>query len=174
MSGLSQKANGYSLIEISLAIGILGLLIAITVPFLTQKRGDQRTEFTHNLSGLVRNAYVASAQSGYMHKVLFDLKNQKVFLQRAEKPGQHERTIKFSDYHGGIPSRIAIPNGVKITKFVVNGTDEISGDDTKKLWFFVSDQGIIQAVTMALEYESGQAITFIIDPFSHQFVRQSA
>ncbi len=77
----AARARGMTLIELSIAIGVLGLILAVAVPSLQSVLGVHAREEAGRLSGAIRYLYGASALYGKVCRLAFDLEEQSYWAE---------------------------------------------------------------------------------------------
>jgi hypothetical protein len=68
-----MRARGFTLLEIGIALLLMGLMLAITVPSINALSGAELRKTTGMMQGLMRDTYARAALSGHAHRVVFDL-----------------------------------------------------------------------------------------------------
>jgi general secretion pathway protein H len=86
-AGISTE-SGFTLIELTLVIALLGLLLGLVVPRLPAI-GENRLDATaRRIAGTVRHLYNEAALSGLEHRLAFDLDNNSIGGRLLEGDGE--------------------------------------------------------------------------------------
>ncbi len=86
-AGTSTEA-GFTLIELTLVIALLGLLLGLVVPRLPAI-GENRLEASaRRIAGMVRYLYNEAALSGFEHRLRFDLDNNALGGRMLDEDGR--------------------------------------------------------------------------------------
>lgn len=179
MSGTSSR-SGFTLIEIMVAILIIGLMAAIVVPRLRTVAPDQkRKDFIAQLNGLVQFAWQRALTSGKVHRIFFDFDKKEIHVESVadKKDGKSEPEYEKVD-RAYLKTSMDIPDNLEIVNFFI----EHAGDEMRKsgttdnVWFFIVPDGLTQEVTINfVDYDdmlpNGDARQFglVLNPFSAQF-----
>ncbi len=178
-----MNKHGFTLIEILVAIVIMGLLATILVPNLAPKRpAQERKEFVAQLNALVRLAWHNAISTHAVHKIVFDLKQERVFIemeQEDKKDAAGEPLFKplTGSY---IASSMRWPADRYVVKnFFIEGFDEMRrfGGDKKTVetWFYIVPDGLTQEVTINLldmndmRNDKPVQVGLVLNPFKAQF-----
>jgi prepilin-type N-terminal cleavage/methylation domain-containing protein len=165
--------KGFSLLEIVVAILLIGIMAALVVPRLSRRGTKPEDEFTNGLSVLTQVASTNALLTGKLHRLLFDFKRALVELQqeREEKGAQEKKfePVKV-DY---LKTTIPWPDALELGNFYIGGKDEVGrgmGVSTPQVWFFVSPDGLAQDVVINLQNRETHAQRgLVINPFTAQF-----
>lgn len=79
-----RQPRGFTLLEVGIAVGIAGLLLAIAVPSLNAVTAAELKETTGMFQGLMRDTYARAALSGKAHRVVFDLDQRSYWVEASE------------------------------------------------------------------------------------------
>jgi prepilin-type N-terminal cleavage/methylation domain-containing protein len=172
---VSGKSKGFTLLEVLVVIFLIGLMTTLFfVNIRTLSPIDERTEFFTRLNSLVQFAWNNALTSNKVHKVVFDLDSNQVYLEEQENSGSYKPVT--GAYINPI---IEWPENLEIQQaFIEHNQDELAGlgQVKRKVWFFIMPDGIAQAVTInGLDYATletqGKATQFslVLNPFSAQF-----
>jgi prepilin-type N-terminal cleavage/methylation domain-containing protein len=173
-------SNGFTLIEILIAIVIMGIMLAVVVPnFRRLFPAREREQFVNALSALTRYAWQHALIERKNHKVIFDFTEKKVWIEMATgttKSGQAEFGPLKRAY---VATSLVIPKSIEIKNFIIEGYDEISryggGSKAAQSWFFITPDGLTQTVTINFvsnkETAAGRPRQFglVLNPFNAQF-----
>lgn len=77
-------ARGFTLLEIGIALVLLGLMIAVAVPSLNAVSGARLKENTNLIGGAVRDTYARTALLGRSTRIVFDLEQQAWWIEESE------------------------------------------------------------------------------------------
>lgn len=80
----ARSLPGFTLLEIGIALVILGLMLAIAVPSINAISGAELKKTTGMLQGLMRDTYSRAALSGNTHRVVFDLEVGSYWIEATE------------------------------------------------------------------------------------------
>lgn len=81
---MNPRARGFTLLEIGIALVILGLMLAVAVPSINAISGAELKKSTGMLQGLMRDTYARAALSGHTHRVVFDLEVGAFWVEATE------------------------------------------------------------------------------------------
>ena len=86
-AGISTE-KGFTLIELTLVIALLGLLLGLVIPRLPAI-GENRLDATgRRIAGTVRHLYNEAALSGLEHRLAFDLEKNTIGGRKLERDGE--------------------------------------------------------------------------------------
>jgi len=172
------KKSGFSLLELLVAIAILGLLATVVIPNLTtSKPKEEREKFIASLNSLVGFAWQNAIMTKKAQKVEFHF--GKKIINLFETTGQTDKYGKLSWQpikRAYIKTLLKIPEQLELKNFYVEMKD-LSGTigKTGEGWFFISPGGISQEVVLNF-FDSKDKIRtkkrpigLVINPFSAQF-----
>jgi type II secretory pathway pseudopilin PulG len=77
-------ARAFSLLEISIALLLLGLMMAVAVPGINALSGADLKKSSGMMQGLLRDTYARSAISGHTHRVVLDLELHAYWVEVTE------------------------------------------------------------------------------------------
>jgi len=84
----TSTESGFTLIELTLVIALLGLLLGLVIPKLPAI-GENRLEATaRRIAGMVRYLYNEAALSGLEHRLAFDLDNNSLGGRKLDPDGE--------------------------------------------------------------------------------------
>lgn len=81
---MTNRARGFTLLEIGIALVILGLMLAVAVPSINAISGAELKKATGMLQGLMRDTYARAALSGNTHRVVLDLEAGAFWVEATE------------------------------------------------------------------------------------------
>lgn len=181
MSGICKK-NGFTLIEILVVIAIMMVMATVIVPNLSpRKAADERASFIAQLNTLLRFAWQNALISHAVHKVVFDLKHKKIFLEQATDKKNNEGDVLFKSLgQSHFKTALTWPDNLVIKNFYIEGFDEMKRSvdgSTLETWFFIVPDGLAQHVTINivdtkdLKQNGRQTkVGLVLNPFNAQFV----
>ena len=173
----TYNRSGFTLIEIMVAILIVGLMAAIITPNLGRKKPEyERKQLLGNLNALVRLAAQQASATGKLHRVFFDFDRNKFTVEvkaegKNDKGEQAFKPIKAPYLH----SSLTWPKYYRVENFSIEGTDEGSADTKKTAWFFIMPDGLAQDVIINVTDRNPayrnkpKQIGLVMNPFSAQF-----
>lgn len=173
-----HRSSGFALIELLIAIAIVGIMTAAVVPFLQQMQtGYERRKFIARVNSLTQTAWQQAIITGAVHRVLFDFKER---TARVERDVSKEPSLKKVEFK---PVSVAEgsmnwPASIEIRQFIIGGFDEMkraASGRTTSTWFYLIPDGMAQAVTIngidTDERIDGKPKQFglVLNPFFAQF-----
>jgi len=175
------KKTGFTLLEILVAIAVLGVLATVVVPNLwpARPRAD-RDAFITRLGSLVKFSWQNAIVTGKIHKVHFNFAKKEVslFLASGKKDKSGKATF-VPVKRSYIKTSIKILEQLEVKNFYVEGFDEMgrfeTGRKTEEVWFFVIPEGLVQSVIINLldkkDKVAGRSrnVSLVLNPFSAQF-----
>jgi len=170
--------SGFSLIEIMVALMIVGLLAAIISPNLVRRQPDyERQQFLGHLNALLRFTAQQAIITRTVHRLYFDFKNNKVIAQ-VKGEGKNEKgeplfvPIKGRYLH----STLTWPKNLVVKQFSIEGTDEMARDTRPtEFWFFIVPEGLTQDVVINMldinkaYRDKPKQVGLVLNPFAAQF-----
>jgi prepilin-type N-terminal cleavage/methylation domain-containing protein len=135
---MSHKA-GFTLIEILVALLIIGIIASVGIPRL-QKRIPPVEQFMPQFNGLLQRAAQQALATGFVYQIMFqfDTTPQNVEIS----PLAPKEKVEVMD-----TAEITIPESITIKNISIN---DLLEPGTKKVWFYVTPQGIFQRVSFSL------------------------
>lgn len=173
VSGISK---GFSLIEIIIAIALIGLMAIVVVPFFKPKGARSQDAFVAALNMLTQSAYNNGIVSGKLQRVVFDFKHDNINLEQATGKRDSAGEVQFEpvklDY---MKTSMPIPQNMLIKNFYIKGKDELRGGGTTKAWFYIMPDGKGQDVTIVTQdLTTNMIFKFVLNPFKVRFVIEGA
>lgn len=176
---MSGRSNGFTFLEIIVAMVIIGIMATLVVPTFFRRAQSPLDTFVVELQSLVQAGIFEAEKTGLLHRVFIDLKGNRILLEAA-KNGQVTAQDGSSffvpvavSYTG---TEIEIPEIVSFRQCMINGIDELAGGFvTKTVWFFIDGEGAVQDIRLGLvETETNQAVTLTTNPFSGQLMEEKS
>jgi type II secretion system protein H len=171
--------EGFSLIEILVAIMLVGIMATIVVPsFRAKDPRKERRQFFTELNTLTRLAWSYALVTGKVQRLVVDFTKGTLQLQEATDKKDEKGEPVFVASKGYIQRTVTWPKQLQIQNFYIEGFDEMErfgGRPTGTVWFFVTPQGLAQPVTMNIvdtsdrSRGSARPISLVLNPFSAQF-----
>ncbi|MCK5633145.1 type II secretion system protein [bacterium] len=145
---------GFSLLELMVAIVLIGLMAAIVVPRLTKKGPkEEREKFIQNINVLTRHALKNAITNQKNQRIEFDFSPEKRIIFVTESSGKKDQEGKelFQPIKKSYSlQQLKIPSHFSFKNFYVEGFDEFSkagsGRNVTGVWFFIVPDGLSQSV----------------------------
>src|SRR5689334_14823272 len=176
-----MRKNGFSLVELMIALVIIGIVSAIVLPAITRRSAVQeRRLFVSRLNALLQFAWQQSITRKVAHRIEFDFAKRfvTVLYQVQAADGAEAKfqpvTVAFTD------TTLPIPDALTIKRFVIEGFDEISrfaGGRTTASWFLINAHGVPQTVSILITYKKDEeaigTLALELNPLLMQFEERS-
>jgi prepilin-type N-terminal cleavage/methylation domain-containing protein len=171
---------GFGLLEVIIAIAILGLAMAVVIPnFRGRQPKYEREQFIARLNGLAQFARKSAIMTTKIHKVAFDFSKREAWIEAATGQKSKEGEAEFAPIKSSSTrARISWPEQFSFKNFYIEGFDEMSrfsGRATQEVWFFVMPEGLAQEVianvvdTKDRIDKKPRQIGLVLNPFNAQF-----
>lgn len=190
-TGESVLANvsGFTLIEILVAIVLIGIMATFIAPNLSKRVAHyERGQFIARLNALTGLAWRNALATHKIHRVVIDStkKTMRVEMQRPESEGSKEGNfMPLKNMY--IKSMSTFGDNIEIRNFYIEGDDQIAkhrGGGKKsshESWFFVMPDGLAQAVILNIQDTKDRDVSgrphevgLVLNPFTAQFKEYDA
>jgi len=154
----STGENGYTLIEISVVIVLIGVILLLAIPKVQDTlTGDRMRSAVRNLSGTARDLKASAVREQVDHYLHLDLDQRRVWNTRDDMTAEN-RTLRRSQ------ARL-LPSGVRIADVAL--ADEGKKNQGEVIIRFFS-QGYVQPAAIHLT-DDERTMTLIFQPFLSTF-----
>ena len=167
-----MKNNGFSLLEVVIAITVLAIVAAIVVPRLRNGGMPAHQKFLQNLNNLTRAAQLSALMTGKVHKIFFDLKQKRAAIEVDSGKLTSSGSPVFEPLANTYTKTgFALSDKLEFDRFAIKGKDLMhKGAEYKDAWFFITPDGLTQEVTIGIgEPDRDRHVTLVINPFTAQF-----
>lgn len=153
-SALGQE--GFTLLEMVLVVFILGMVMAIAFPRITNVGGGDLKVETRTLIGHIQGLYGEAALTSKRHRLVFDLDAERYWAE-VERNGEYTRVS-----HDFLKP-VSLPVNIRLTDVITAGTGKKS-EGTAYTHFY--PLGRVDFTTIHLEERDGDTITLEVNPVS--------
>jgi len=171
--------RGFTLIEIVVAILLIGIMGAVLVPYLggSKEKADMRV-FVAKINQLLQGAWRNALETRQIQRVYVDFDANTITLGELKSKGATQKEDVYVAVKNLLTdATIAIPDGCTFVNFYIEGKDEMarSGGKRKDAWFFIMPDGIAQSVVINLKLQNEderagiELAGLVLNPFSAQF-----
>ena len=94
--------RAFTLLEISIALVLLGLMIAVAVPSLNAVTGARLRETTNVMAGAIRDTFSRSAMSGRSNRLVMDMEAQAWWIEETEGVARVKSVKERADRDGKV------------------------------------------------------------------------
>lgn len=183
---LGHYKSGFTLLEILIAITLLGVMAIVVVPNMVRFSPKyEREKFLTALDGITQFAWQNALSTGMLHRVEFDFGKRRISLSKAsQKKDSKGQPIFEPVKETYLGTAFKIPSTIDIKQFIIEGYDELSryvGRKTQESWFYIMPDGLTQAVTInftdakdLLANGKPRSFGLVLNPFTAQFKRYDA
>ncbi len=162
MRRLSINEQGFSLIELIVALLIIGIIITVGIPRLNRVGATVMDNFLVRLNTLVLDAAQRAVSENTTYKVLINFKSRPPRIEiRPMQPAEK------------MVNSMEIPSTIQIDELYINRKVEPGRDEA---WFFITPEGLSQEVIMNVidrqAKESSPQLGdygLVLNPFTRQF-----
>lgn len=178
MFGMYNK-KGFSLLELLIVIGIIGILSAIIVPnFRGSNPRYERQAFIARFNTLLHYGWQQALITHKIHRVNVDIGKKKINLTvESEGKDKSGESVFVKIANPVEDTEILIPDHLNIKQFFIEGFDmmtKFARSKTASVWFYIIPEGMVQNVVINLTdtkdvYDNqAKAVGLVINPFSGQ------
>ncbi len=97
---MTRHARGFTLLEMSVVLLLLGLMTSAALPTLNSVTGANLRTSASRVQGLLREAYTRAALSGLTCRVVFDTQERTVWVEETQEKARLGRTARTVDRDG--------------------------------------------------------------------------
>ncbi|MBP6870277.1 type II secretion system protein [Candidatus Babeliales bacterium] len=172
---LKLEQRGFSLLEMTIVLALIGLLGAFVVPNLFKNnRGTQRKEFLASFETLLKDTVLRSVVENKMHQFYIDIEHEIMQIREYDpksiETNQHKKFKKVEDVEFRTEAQFL--KRYSIHNFFINGIDEVTaGNAMLDVFFYVMPDGTSQAVVINFVdqdsdgVEKDVRVSVVINPF---------
>ena len=174
--------SGVGLLELVIAIAILGLVATVTIPrfFKSSPQQDRKT-FVHALNAIVTQAWVNTLTTATLQKIIVDPINHFIWLEQKTGEGDSFTLVPLHSFKG----KYRYSDSIDIRGIYVEGVDEIGRHGAEStvhdIWFFIMPGGIAQEVIInAIDTKDqrfsidGKEFSLLLNPVKVHFEEHDA
>ena len=147
---IPMRRKGFTLLEIIIAIAIIGLVSAIVIPNLMRRAPSyERKDIIAKLNALTRLAWQNALIEHKIHKVTFNFKKKTVSLEIATGAYEKGEPLFKSLERSYLDTEFSWPEHLEVKQFLIDTFDEMTrfrGRKTEEVWFYVMPDGMTQNV----------------------------
>jgi prepilin-type N-terminal cleavage/methylation domain-containing protein len=148
---------GFSLIEIMIAIAIIGMVMAIGYPnYRARVVQAERDTFFANLKGLIEFARQRAMVGNLVTKVTFDIANRTAWIEQQTGQKDAKGESAFARIKSAsVRAVITWDARFVFRSFIIEGVDEFAASgggtrSTEEVWFFIVPEGTVQEVSFTI------------------------
>lgn len=175
-----KNNHGFGLLEIMIAVAIIGMVTAIAVPNFTRRIPRvQRENFINSLNNLIQFAHQHALMTRKLHKVTFNITQRKAWIEQEANKDSKGEVIFAPIKSSSLRSHYSWGEQFVFRNFFIEGVDELAqygnGKKTEELWFFIVPDGLVQEVVINIAdikdtlHKKARHIGLILNPFTAQF-----
>lgn len=179
MFGMNNK-SGFSLLELLVAIAIIGLLSAVIVPNLQRTTPRyEREAFIARFNSLVQYGWLNALLTHKVQRITVDIGKKNISLVESTDERDRSGELIFKPIPDAVEdTEIAIPDQIQIKQFFIEGFDmmaKFARSKTAKTWFYIVPEGMAQNVvvnfldTQDLRDDQPRQVALVLNPFTALF-----
>ena len=176
----TNKSAGFGLLEILIAIAIIGMLMTFAIPNIQKLMPRyERETFIARLNALLQLGWQNAIMSHTLHRVSFHFGKKQISLEKQTDETDKDGEPKFAPLKGQyIKNSLSIPDSIEVKQFFSEGFDEmgrIAGGKTTEAWFYIVPAGLAQEVIINFIDKKDRIakkprpIGLVLNPFNAQF-----
>jgi prepilin-type N-terminal cleavage/methylation domain-containing protein len=153
--GLSPNKRGYTFIELTVVIVLIGVTLALTVPrFRYSLLTDDLRSTVRQMVGTIRSLKNEAVRKHKIHMLHFDLESNRLWIE-SEAATVEERTEAQA-------KAVQLPEGIRVLDVWRRGTGkEVAGETAIRF----TEKGYIEPSAIHIGAEDGRQFTLILSPF---------
>jgi prepilin-type N-terminal cleavage/methylation domain-containing protein len=175
--------SGFTLIEILVALLLLGLLLSYVIPSVdTFRPGYERKAFIADVSALTQRSWQNALVTQCLHRMRFDFARRTISVEQDTGTKDVQGNQQFKLIPGEyIKSEISWPEHLQIKDFFIDGVDQmhrigVPGFKIEEAWFYTYPDGSVQEVVInlfdtkdATQSDAGTRLSLVLSPFTAKF-----
>lgn len=169
----NHKASGFTLLEVIVAITIMGIVAAIVIPQLRKSPVSTRMVALSAINTMTNMAHSNAMMTGVIHRVSFDIKRRIIEIEKSTGTRGVDGNLIFKTVD--IPyakTTVDFPRYFEIQRFFVAGRDQLARYDIEvtAVWFYLVPEGLAQEVRIdAIDLETDSRFSLVLNPFTARF-----
>ena len=172
------ERNGFTFIEIVIALAIIGLLAAVIVPNLRRRSPKyEREQFVGHLNALTQFAWQSAITTGKLHRIFLHIQQRKITVEQATAEKDMEDVPIFKPVRSTyLKTEYVWPKQLSLRDAYIDGQDILSlFDKAYEAWFYLIPSGLAQEVILNFEDSKDRLagrprqLGLVLNPFSAQF-----
>lgn len=179
MSGMNNR-SGFSLLELLVAIAIIGLLSAVIVPNLQRTTPRyEREAFIARFNSLVQYGWLQALLTHKTQRITVDVGKKRISLAASSDERDRSGELIFKPIPDAVEdTEIVIPDQIQIKQFFIEGFDmmtKFARSKTASMWFYIVPEGMAQNVVVNfmdiqdLRDDQPRQGALILNPFTALF-----
>lgn len=152
--------RGFTLIEVTLVLFILGLMAAVVFPRIPNVGGGNFKKEARTLSGFIGGLYAEATFTRRMHRLVIDLDSQRYWGEYA--PDVEKRT-RYQPLENSFLRPVRLPSGVRVVDVQEPSRGKQHGG---QVFAHFHPLGRAELVMIHLEDDGGEELTLRVNPFS--------
>lgn len=177
---MMKNNPGFSLLEIMIAVAIIGMVAATVVSnFARRMPRAQRENFINSLNNLAQFARQRTLITRKLHKVAFDLAQRRAWIEQQMGKDSKGEPVFAPIKSASIRASYSWEPHFVFQNFFIEGVDELSayssGKKTEEVWFFIVPDGLAQEVTINVAdtkdtiNKRSRHIGLVLNPFTAEY-----
>jgi len=171
------KKSGFTILEMLVAIAIIGLLATVVIPNLApSKPKEERERFISSLNSLVGFAWQNAIVTRKTQKVECNFDKNIITISQAGQKDKYGKVIWQPIKRAYVKTMLKIPDQLELKSFYIEGEDKVTKiGSLKSVWFAISSGGISQEVIINFLDSKDKIrrrkrpVGLVINPFTAQF-----
>lgn len=166
--------SGIGFIEVIITVALLALVTTFIVPRFAKRGIALEDQLLSDMNNLAQFALTNALQTGKIHRLFFDFKNNKIEVQIASASQEGPKENSFESIaRPYVTTSVPYNQRISFEHFYIKGNDELAGGpgvSTKDAWFFIVPEGISQEVALVVrDDEKNRSYRYEINPFNSLF-----
>jgi prepilin-type N-terminal cleavage/methylation domain-containing protein len=168
----STTRSGFTLIELIVAIAIIGVMATIFVPRLRSRPAQPLDQLVQKIQELTKLGYERAITTGKVHRIMFRFKEEpSVQLEMGGDQRTSLGEMKFFPIGaiGSLPTRVPWEERFVVKNFYIKGFDE-AAKNLKDAFLYLLPEGLSQeSVINIRDEQAGATRGMVLNPFTVQW-----